>query len=397
MIWRPLDKETFENPFPMYKKLREESPIFKAHTGEWVVTGYDEVKSILKDSQFLVGNKKEWLERSIKYFDQKDVDLKPIAEAINTFILLINPPDHTRIRKLIMTAWDNRNVEDIIVKNIKELIQPLKSFKTFDVVESFASHLPAMTIAEIMGISIKEYLHLRDAGREMVKSINPYNTYKDLVNMNAASKHFIAFFRQHIQQKKSALGNDLISKIIAINKNETQPLNESELISICIFLFVAGEETTIGTVSSSILTLGQHPAQRKLIKSDDQWQNAIDELLRYNGPVHLLGRLAPYDFNYMGHDMKSGEVITLCPASANRDKKQFENPNELILNRTPNRHLAFGSGIHFCLGDWLAKIQTRLSLQYFLEEFPTYKVDPSSISWTNNLSIRSLEKLKVMV
>lgn len=398
MLWRPLDSDSITNPYPMYKALRETSPVFKVQTGEWVITGYEEVKAILKDNRFLVGNKKEWLSRGIHYFNQKEIDFSPIADAINAFILLINPPEHTKIRKLVMSAWDDREVEQLVTGNVEYLLQQLSDRPHFDVVGDFASHLPAMTIAGIMGVPFENYVHLRNAGRNMIKAVDPYNTYRDFVLMDAAAQHFITYFSDHIERKTEQPENDLISKIIKLNSQSPEPLTEAQLISICIFLFIAGEETTISFISTSLLQLHAHQEQFKWLKGHwDQMPSAIEELLRYDGPVQLLGRVVGEDLEFCGHKLQQGEVTTLCLASANRDNHQFDQPDRLILSRTPNRHLAFGSGIHFCLGDWLAKKQGSIALTRFLQQFPGYRVDTNSIKWNKNLSIRSLQQIIVDV
>ncbi|ELR68487.1 putative cytochrome P450 hydroxylase [Fulvivirga imtechensis AK7] len=398
MHWNPLDSKNIANPYPLYKELRENAPVFKAHTGEWLITGYPEIRQILKDSQFLVGNKKEWLNKGITYFNQKDQDFSAIADAINTFILLINPPEHTKIRKLVMAAWDDRVVEKIIDENVSSLLKSLRGRKNFDAVNDFASHLPAMTIAQIMGIPPEDYVHLRDAGRDMIKAVDPYNTYKDFVVMTDAANHFISYFSSIIAAKTLHPGKDLISKIVVNNQKESPPLSASQLVSLCIFLFIAGEETTIGFVSTSLLNLHKNPEQRQWLTGHMQaLPTAIEELLRYDGPVHLLGRIVGEDLEFEGHAMKKGEVATLCLASANRDARQFEQADRFLPQRTPNRHIAFGSGIHFCLGDWLAKKQATIALSRFLKAFPNYQLDMDQIEWNNNLSIRSLKKLMVQV
>lgn len=398
MRWNPLDSKNIADPYPMYRELRENSPVFKAQTGEWVITGYPEIRKILKDNRFLVGNKKEWLHRGITYFNQKDQDFSAIADAINSFILLINPPEHTKIRRLVMTAWDDREVEKIIEENVATLLKNLRDRKHFDAVDEFTSHLPAMTIAKIMGIPLSDYIHLRDAGRDMIKAVNPYNTYKDFVTMTDAANHFINYFTKVIADKTAHYANDLISKIIIHNQKESQPLSSSQLVSICIFLFIAGEETTIGFISTSLLNLNRYQEQNMWLKKNMQeLPTAIEELLRYDGPVHLLGRIVGEDLEFEGHTMKKGEVTTLCLASANRDARQFEQADQLILNRTPNRHIAFGSGIHFCLGDWLAKKQAAIAMEQFLKAFPNYWLDTDQIEWSNNLSIRSLKGLTIQV
>lgn len=397
-LWEPLSSENIRNPYPMYERLRAQAPVFKAHTGEWVVTSYANVKEILKDNRFKAGNKKDWIKRGVNYFKSKDQDFTAIAEAINSFVLLINPPEHTQIRRFIMEAWQDHDVEQIISENVIDLINPLKSVKEFNSVEAFTSRLPAMTISRILGIPIEEYIGLRDAGRQLIKVINPYISYKELVLMNKAAKEFIDYFRDLIVQKRIKGNDDLVSKMVQLNSAAGSVLSENQLISVCIFLFIAGEETTISFLSTSILNIGMDPYLKTEVteKLETVPDRVIDELLRYDGPVHLLGRIAHHDFKYADYIIQKNDVITLCLASANRDKNQFEGADKIDIDRYPNRHLAFGQGTHFCLGDWLAKKQVKIALAKFIETFPTYSVS-KGIEWNSNLSIRSPKEVTVHI
>ena len=397
-LWNPLSPDNIKDPYPMYESLRTRAPIFRAHTGEWVVTGYSDVKAILKDNRFKAGNKKDWIERGVTYFKSKDQDFTAIAKAINSFVLLINPPEHGQIRRFIMEAWKDHEVEQLISENVQELILPIKSLDSFDAVETFTSRLPALTISKILGVPVDEYVRLRNAGRQLIKVINPYISYKELVLMNKAAKEFIDFFRELITQKTKIPEDDLVSNIVRLNKKSNETLSENQLISICIFLFIAGEETTISFLSTTILNIGLNSKLKtQLTKRLDSFSDkVIDELLRYDGPVHLLGRIAHNDFEYGGYNIRKNDVITLCLASANRDQKQFDRPNEIDIDRYANKHLAFGQGTHFCLGDWIARKQAKIGLTAFLNTFPNYSVS-TRIEWNDNLSIRSPKELRVQI
>ncbi|GAA0894593.1 cytochrome P450 [Fulvivirga kasyanovii] len=397
-LWAPLDQENIRNPFPMYATLRREAPVYKSQTGEWIISRYADVKTILKDPRFRSGNKLEWINRGITYFKSKDQDLSAIASAITSFLLLINPPEHTRIRKLITSVWNDREVDQTILENVDSLLNIKSEDNTFDIVEDFARPLPNMTICKIMGISMEHYQHLTTLSNNLVKILNLYNSFKDLVRIDSAARDFISFFRELLDIKKQRPDNDLISKLIVANASEREPLSDDALISVFIFLFIAGQETTIGLVSTSLLTLSKYPSQLNTLAGNPELMpNAIDELLRYDGPVHLLGRIASENIELGGHCIKQNDTVTLCLASANRDSRHFENADILDITRQPNRHLAFGSGIHFCLGDWLAKRQGALAIQRFLEVYPTYSIVDHTLQWNDNLSIRTLKHLSCRV
>ncbi|MBL6449211.1 cytochrome P450 [Fulvivirga sp. 29W222] len=393
-LWVPLDQDNVRDPFPMYARLRQESPIYKAQTGEWIISCYENVKYILKDQRFRSGNKLEWINRGITYFKSRDRDLSAIATAINSFLLLINPPEHTQIRKFVSSVWDDKVVDQLILENIDILLATRRRGSTLDIVDDLAKPLPNMTICKIMGITNDDYEKLSTLSNNLVKVLNLYNSFKDLVNIDSASKNLISLFNKLLKSKQQTPGNDLISKLIVANEQESEPLSDEALISVFIFLFIAGQETTIGLISTGLMHLSKNPDQLgRLIAQPELMPNAIDELLRYDGPVHLLGRIATEDVELIGKQIKKGDTVTLCLASANRDGNYFEQPDTLDLTRTPNRHIAFGSGIHFCLGDWLAKRQGALAIGKFLEMFPDYRINTTNPIWNNNLSVRTLKSL----
>lgn len=393
-LWAPLEESNFKNPYPMYAALRKEAPVYKAQTGEWIITKYKDVKNILKDNRFISGNKKDWVDKGVDYFKSKEIDFKPIAEAINAFLLFLNPPYHTTTRKLITTAWDDRQVEYVINENIETLLNKEKA--DFDIIKDFAQPLPAMTIARIMGIPIEDYEMLRSKGNELLRVLDLYITFKEMVTINDAAHFFVDYFRAQVETKKKQPDNALISKIIEEAKRNESSVSDEEIISLCIFLFLAGEETTVSLIGNGLLNLESFPDQKQLLLDEPAMiEQGIEELLRYDSPVHVVGRIATEEVRFGEQVIRKGDVCTLCLASANRDEDYFDNANELMINRSVNRHLAFGYGKHFCLGDWLARKQGRMAISSFLDKFPDYKIDENSLLLNNNLSIRSYLSIKL--
>lgn len=394
LLWKPWDEENFRNPYPMYKRLREADPVHQSQTGEWIITRYEDVKSILKDSRFMVGNRMEWLKRGIDYLDNKDTDFQSIVDAMNSFLLFLNPPHHTRIRKFITTQWNDYTLEQLIEENIDELLLQLPQ-ERFDVVTDFAQQLPALTMVRILGIPKADYKILKGFARALIKALDLYISVKDLVTVHDAAHGFINYFRELIRDQ--AFSKDgLLAKIIRENKNQPDPLSENELISICIFLFTAGEETTSSLIGTGTLNLLTHRDQLSYLRqSPASWDTAIDELLRFDPPVQLLGRLASEDIEFHGNTIKKGSTTTLSLGAANRDPLVFDLPDSLNVLRQQNRHLAFGSGIHFCLGDWLGKLQGKMALRKLVDKYPNLALTGNALQWNKNLAIRSLSSLPV--
>jgi len=389
-LWNPLKPHNIKDPYPMYELIRSEASVYKAQTDEYIITGYELTKQILKDSeQFKAGNGKVWMEKGVEYFKTKDISLKWIAEAIDSFILLINPPEHTELRRFISKAWHDHHVDQIISENCKILLDDIENSR-FDFIEKFAKPLPALTITKILGLDTKDYLKLQQLGSQMVKSLDFYLKLDDLIRINEAAKAFIELFKSYIKNPPKV---GLISKIVTLNAQRDEPFPESRLISICIFLFVAGEETSVSLLSTGLKTIIENDLWEDL---ETNTEEIVDEVLRYNGPVHLLGRITAKDSSLDGILIPANSTITLCLAAANRDPKVFQTPDQFQLGRK-ERNLAFGSGNHYCLGDWLAKKQANIAFSFLKKHFTEVSLDNRTYEWKNQLAIRRLNELWINV
>jgi len=396
-LWRPLDPEAIRNPYRMYKQLRSTDPVYRSQTNEYIITRYQDVKQILKSPSFESGNRLTWLKRGIDYFENKEEDLRAIYQAMNSFILMLNVEQHMRIRSFIARAWNHREVDTIIRSNIVMLLKEIKA-KDFDFVSSYAQPLPVHTISGILGVPATDVQHLIALGTAITKTLDLYVSLKDLVMINKAAKEFIEFFKEQVKIKSGHPDEGLLSKLIQRNKSENAGLSEEELVSIAIFLFTAGEETSAGLISNAMLTLLRHPDQLALLrKSPELIKSTIDEVLRYDSTVHLLGRISKEPVTLHNKVIPSGATVTLVLASANRDEEIFEDADQFIISREPNHHLSFGSGVHYCLGDWLGRRQSQLAIQTFLDRFPDITLSDQELTWNKNIAIRRLSALQICV
>jgi len=286
-------------------------------------------------------------------------------------------------------------VDHILKSNIDELLA--KCEKSFDLVKDFAEPLPAMTMTRIMGMPFQDYNFLKQVAQGVLRSLDMYMSFKDLVRIDIASKQFIDYLNRYLDYRESNLSNDLVSKVILQYRLRNKAVSRKQMISICIFLFMAGEETTVNLIGTGILNLTNHPDQRNSLVSDSKLlDSAVDEALRYESPVQLLGRIANRDLELNGVSIKKNDTLTLCIGSANRDPEIFNEPDRFDINRNAKNHLAFGAGIHFCLGSWLAKRQWKMATMEILNRFPHLKIiEPPT--WTTMLSVRGLASLKVAV
>lgn len=392
-LWKPFDRAHIANPYAMYKRLREEDPVHFSQTGEWIITRYEDTRNILRNSDFLVGNRFEWLKKGIGYFKYKDLDFTNIEAAMKGFILFLNPPHHTRIRKFIHQVWNSREVSAIIQQNLDTLLSTRPD--SLDLVNDLGKPLPAMTIGKILGLPESDYVYLKEQGTVMIKALDLYISFKDIMRVNEAARNFISYFKKVIEHKQQHPDDGIISKLIALNKQENI-LDGDELVSTCILLFIAGEETSVSLMSTGLYNLISHEdTLNDLRNHPGKIATAIEELIRYDAPVQIVGRIAGKDCEISGKTIRQGDTLTICLGSANRDPEVFENADAFIPDREPNKHLGFGGGAHYCLGDWLARIQTEMMIRSLLERYKTIELLNAVPQWNNNLAIRCLTELPV--
>lgn len=387
--WKPFLRENMLDPYPMYKELRENDPIHQSRTGEWVITRYEDAKAILKDDRFIVGNRAEWLSKAATQHMDKWESFAVIIDALRSFLVFKNPPDHALLRKFIMQAWNSREVDQIINENIEKLFSTIDP-SHFDVVSQLATPLPAMTMARIFGLPTSDYQYLEDLSHKMIQSLDLYLTFRQIKKMEDATKAFIAYFEKHAAIKLAKPDDGLLSRLIQLNK-ESKTIHHHELIANCFFLFISGEETTAGLIELGLYHLITNNKLNPGIQ--DTANTAIEEILRYDSPLQIVVRIASEDVELGKQKIVAGSAVTICLGAANRDPEKFQQPNELLLSRTPNHHLSFGSGVHRCLGDWLAKKEFELLLNY-LGRYDSFKIAKEPV-WKENMNMRSFQSFAI--
>ena len=376
----------------MYGALREKFPIYKAQSGDWIITRYDDIKSILKDSRFRNGNRIDWLKKgAVQYADTWNV-FENILDSVEPFLVFQNPPRHTQLRKFISQAWDQREVDSIIADNLNVLLQKIDPTH-FDLVKEIAQPLPSMTMGRILGLPDSDFAYLEKLSHEMIKAFDLYLSYRNLLIVEKIAAEFMDYFQKVAQEKESKPDESLLSRLIQLNR-ETKSVTHKELISNCFFLFISGEETTASLISFSFLHLIKEKKYAVLKEDPSSIPLAVEELLRFDAPAQLVARTATQDVVINETKIGEGDSLTICLGSANRDPRQFEAPDQLVLNRNPNKHLAFSYGMHYCLGDWLAKKELHQTLQAFTSQFKDITLDEEP-QWRENLSVRSLTSMKI--
>ncbi|MED1122358.1 cytochrome P450 [Bacillus atrophaeus] len=382
--------EFFENPYPFYDKLRSIHPIYKGNFLKypgWYVTGYAEAAAILKDTRFK--NRIPLPENSQKYSELKNMQ--------HHMMLFKNPPDHKRIRMLVSRAFTPRFAESYrpyINETVNVLLNEVQYKRTMDVVSDFAFPLASLIIAKMLGVPAGESLQFREWAASLIQTIDFTRSRKELTKGNDKAIKLIAYFKDLIQQKKHNPQNDLISMLM--KEQQDDRLSDEELLATCILLVIAGHETTVNLISNSILSLLNHPEKLMELKEKPSLiESAVEEFLRYESPTQMTARVASEDIEMNGMMIKKEEHVYILLGAANRDPKKFTHPHVLDITRNPNPHLAFGQGIHFCLGSSLARLEAQIAICALLQRIPNLQLSTPNVQYRKLIGFRSLTELPV--
>ena len=346
------------NPFPWYRQMRETDPIhFYPDYRAWQVFRYADVLRVLSDSAVFSSNISGGSERQ-----------DPLAASIVT----TDPPRHRQLRNLVTQAFTPRAVAglaDRITTIVNDLLDHVVARGQMDIVDDLAYPLPVIVIAELLGIPQEDRPRFKawsDAvvGASMGVGGNP-------------QAEMSAYFLQMIEQRRQEARDDLISALLNAQIDGVH-LTQRELLGFCVLLLVAGNETTTNLIGNAVLSLDEHPEVMAELRADpDLIPAAIEEVLRYRSPVQMMYRRAATDVTLDGRPIRAGQMVMAQIGSANRDAAQFPDPDRFDIKRTPNRHIAFGHGIHFCIGAPLARLESKIALTLMLERLPDLRRVPS--------------------
>lgn len=362
------------NPYPVYAILRENAPIFYwAEWGMWFLSRYEDCQALLRDPRF--GN------------------FPP-----GTSMLFQNPPDHTRMRGLVQKAFTPRIIEkqrEQIQTVTHALLDKAASGGRMDIVRDLAYPLPVAVIAAMLGVPAEDHALFHEWSVALVNTLDlSRDPAKDERGMEA-DLAFEAYFAELIARRRAEPGDDLLSGLIAAEEAGDK-LTPRELYLNSRLLLIAGYETTVGLISNGLYALLTHPEQMALLQNDPTLiKGAIEELLRYDSPIQLVGRTAGEDVSYKGFTFKEGASISYMTGSANRDPAQFEQPDQLCITRKNVQHMAFGAGIHYCLGAPLARLEGQIAINTVLQRLPALQLEIEAPTYRDNYVFRGIESLPV--
>ncbi len=387
------------DPFPTFAQMRQEAPLHahQAPDGStiWYITRYEDVTAVLRDDDNFCkdpGNARPADAPSA-------ASRKTVAQQrINENMLFSDPPDHTRLRALVSQAFTPRRVESIaprIQMIADHLLDQVHSLGEMDLIAAYALPLPVFVICEMLGVPEKDREQVAGWSQAI---ISPGSRNLNYSARKRSVRAFTAYLEKMFAERQANPRDDLVTALVQAEE-AGEKLNDAELSSMVALLLVTGHETTVNLIGNGALTLLLHADQLDRLKKDPaMWEKAIEELLRYDGPVETsTSRWARQDVSMGGQLIRRGDLVRVVLTSANRDAIQFEDPDTFDLQRSNNRHLAFGLGIHYCLGAPLARLEGRIALQTLFCRLPglSLALPVSQLQWRSGVLFRGLKQLQL--
>lgn len=397
-VFFPAGRRFYEDPYPMYRRLRERDPFHRSRLVGWVATRYEDVVEILRDSRFSADDRKrpDYERNRARLVRAGIVDADDVQEPS---MLRSDAPDHTRLRGLVSRAFTPRAVErwrKRIEGTTEELLDRLPRGGRVDVMSALAGPLPVIVIAEMLGVPREDQARFKHWSDEVVRSMG-MSSFDDLRRSRAAWRELRGYLEGIAAERRREPRDDLLSALLSAEEQGDR-LSLDEVFSTCNLLLVAGNETTTNLIGNATLALLRHPDQLERLRGDAALTpHAVEELLRWDSPVQYTSRIALEPVEIAGERVEAGQEVILVLGAANRDPEHFPAPDVLDLGRQDIRHLSFGHGVHFCLGAQLARLEGEVAIGALVRRFPDLCLDDSAPRWRANPILRGLERLPVRV
>lgn len=393
----PSDPAFIAHPYDVYAELRRDAPVlYHEATDHWLVARYGDVNALLRDRR--VGRTYLHVATHEEMGHPADrAGTEAFWHLIRNGILDMEPPDHTRVRRLVAKAFTPKMVAALrepIARRTSELVEAVRGAGPFDLIREIAEPLPVWVIAELLGVPESDRHHLRPWSADICRMYELAPTDDDVRIASSASIEFTGYLRTLARERRAHPTGDLISEL-ALVVDEGERLTEDELIGTCVLLLNAGHEATVNVTGNGWWSLFRNPGELARLRADPSIvPAAIEELMRYDTPLQMFERWVLEDVELHGVTIPRGAELGLLFGSANRDPSVFPDPDRLDVSRSPNPHVTFGAGIHFCLGAPLARVELESSFSTVLERLPGLELDDEP-RWKPNYIIRGLEELRV--
>jgi cytochrome P450 len=392
-----LEESFVQDPHAVYDLLRKQAPAHKVRlpfgTDAWLVTRYEEARAALADprlSKDMARADEFWMRA---YDNVSEEVAETFDRTLSAHMLNADPPDHTRLRKLVNKAFTARRVEALrprIEEITEDLLAEMEKRDEVDLLESFAFPLPITVICELLGVPLEDREDFRTWSAAILS---------DTGDEASASRKMAEYLRGLIEQKRTSGGDDLLQGLLQASEDDDQ-LSEHELIAMVFLLLVAGHETTVNLIGNGVLALLRNPDRLELLRSNPSLlPGAIEEFLRYDGPINLATFRWTIEPVQLGEvEIPMGEFVLVSLLAANHDPERFADPSRLDITRPAGGHVAFGHGIHYCLGAPLARLEGEIAIGRLLERFPNLGLaseQPATLHWRASTLIHGLEELPV--
>ena len=386
MNYNPLSPEVMKNPFPYYTELRNEAPVAWIEPLQgWALSRYADVDFALRNPQIF---------SSSGFTGQTLGELNPVPDV--PWILDMNPPDHTRLRKLANKGFLPRiirGLEPRVQEITRQLIASLRSQTEGDLVAKLSGPLPTTVIAEMLGVETERVDDFKRWSDDMVLGTSrpTDEAVRDQVRNSGAALR--DYFARLIERRRTDPGEDVITALVRAEE-ERDMLSASEILALAILLLLAGNETTTNLIGNAVRNLLGHPAELAKVRADRALvPSLVEEVLRYDSPVQVIPRVTAREVELEGGKIPAGAIVFLLLGSANRDERKFPEPDRFDVTRNPQDHVAFGYGIHYCLGAPLARLEARIALESLLFDCPPFTCTREPLPPIASIIVRGVQTL----
>jgi cytochrome P450 len=372
-----LTPDFYADPYPTYRALREYEPVKRMPNGSYFLTRYNDLVGTYKSTRLFSSDKKK--EFAPKYGNSL------LYEHHTTSLVFNDPPAHTRVRRLIMGALSPRAIAEMepdLIALVDRLLDALAAKGRVELIGDFAAAIPVQVIGNLLDVPLEEREPLRDWSLAILGALEPVIGPDVFARGNDAVKDFLSYLEILVARRRAKPGNperDVLTRLIQ-GEDNGERLTAKELLHNCIFLLNAGHETTTNLIGNGLVALSGNPGEKKrLIENPAMIKTAIEEILRFESSNQLGNRMTTEPVELGDVKLAAGTPVTLCIGAANRDPAQFADPEKLDIGRTPNRHLAFGTGAHQCAGMALARLEGAIAISRFLARFPGYALSETPV------------------
>ncbi len=395
----PADPALRRDPFPTFARLQDEDPVhWSPALRAWVLTRYEDVRQMLLTDTLSPDRLRPFYAQL--QGERRDT-LAEVMRYMSLWMVFRDPPEHTRLRKLVGTVFNLKALEAMaepVGRVVDHLLDQLPTGQPVDWARQVAAPLPAYVIMDMLKIPYSAFPELKEASDELRAFIGGARADGDrYATARRGAERLASFFRALIAERRADPGDDFVSRMIAA-RDEGGRLSEDELIATCMLVLFAGHETTTHLLGNAVHALLDHPDQLQRLRDEPGLINsAVEEFLRYDGPSHALARVVKVDHEIGGRSLKAGDRVFGFANAGNRDPRAFTDPQGLDIGRTPNRHLTFGFGLHFCMGAPLARIEGQQCIARLLQRYPRIARAPGEPEWIDALAMRGVSRLPVQL